>query len=291
MNQRRKRERKEYKLLQQRIAREKEEQEQNDIEIIGKHMKRQDRNINIDMATLNLIPQKINSESVEILQNNLMEQEVIPAHPFSALFIGMSGGGKTNTLVYMVNNFYRDYFDEIIVLGNTAKSDGMYMHLEGLEEDNIYTENLEEECANLLDDIKQECEDEGVVNCPRRLIILEDATSERKLIYSKSFIKLFVQARHLNVSILCSIHKIRAIARAARINATCLFLFRPVKSDYNVFIEEYCPPYIEKNDFKKLLNYAFTKTPDMVKPFLYYNRTYDKDRQFRKGFHEVLTLE
>lgn len=287
---RRKRERKKYKLLQQKIAREKEKEENNYIEN-NNCKKNVDRNINIDLSTLNLIPQKIESSSVDIKQNNLMTAGVIPAHPFSSLFIGMSGGGKTNCLIYMLNNYYKNYFHEIIVLGNTAKTDGMYEHLNDLDEENIYTDNLESECETLLNKIKNECENEGVVNCPRRMIILEDATSEKKLIFSKSFIKLFVQARHLNCSIICSIHKIRAIARAARINATCLFLFRPGKSDYDIFIEEYCPPYIEKNDFKKLLNHAFEKTDDIVKPFLYYNRTYDKDKQFRKGFHEILTLE
>ena len=254
--------------------------------------KNKNRNLDIDFSKINLIPQKINSSSVDIPISNLMQAEVIPAHPFSCLAVGMSGGGKTNTIVYMLNNFYKNYYDQIIVLGNTARTDGMYEHLYDLHDDDIYTDDLEGECKRLLNEIKDECENEGVTNCPRRCIILEDATSEKKLIYSKSFIKLFVQARHLNVSIICSIHKLRAIDRAARINATCIFMFSPVKSDYNIFIEEYCPPSYDKNDFKQMLNYAFKKTEDMPKPFLYYNRSYDDlKNQFRRGFHEILNME
>ena len=249
------------------------------------------RDINIDISTLNLIPQKIESESVEIPQNNLMEAGIIPSHPFSGLFVGMSGSGKTNSMIYIMNNYYKNYFDEILVMGQTVKTDKMYDHLEGLEDERLYTKDLVGEARRLLDEIKDECEKEGVVNAPRRLIIIEDATSQRKLIQSPSFVKLFVQARHLNCSVVCNVHKLRAVARAARINAVALFIFKPVRSDFVQIVEEYCPPSVKKDDFIELLNYSFTPTEEMVKPFLYFNRNAKDGERFKKGFSEILRIQ
>jgi hypothetical protein len=250
--------------------------------------KKKDRNINIELSNLNLIPQKLDSKSTHIPQNNLMEADIIPKHPFSGLFIGQSGAGKTNTMIYIFNNFYKNYFDEIYVFGQTTKSDAMYKHFNDLKEDNIKTSNLESELDTLLDKMKSEAEKDGPENIDRRLVVIEDATSEAKLTNSKSFIKFYVQARHLNCSIVCNIHKIRSINRAARINAVALFLFKPSSSDFQIFVDEYRPPKITKKQFIEMLNYIFSPSDDMVKPFLYYNRNLPIDIAFRKGFHELV---
>jgi len=246
--------------------------------------------IDIDLSTVNLIPQKIDSKSTHIELSNLMKADIIPCHPFSGLFVGQSGAGKTNTMIYTFNNLYKNYFDEIHVLGQTVKTDAMYQHFNELKKDNIYSDNLESKCNELLNKFKNECEQKGVVNCPKRLIIIEDATSETKLINSNSFVKLYVQARHLNCSIVCNIHKIRSINRSARINAVALFLFKPGASDFQIFVEEYRPPHIDKKTFIEMLNYIFKKSPEMPKPFLYYNRNLDRNCCFRKGFHEIIEL-
>jgi len=244
-----------------------------------------------DYPVETLIPQKISSSSTEIPITSLMKEDIIPSHPFSALFVGKSGSGKTNCLIYMINNFYRKYFERIVVIGQTVKSDGMYENFdEDIKEEDIISDNLVSECSRILDERQSEVEEKGVVNCPRMLVILEDATSERKLMASQSFMKLFVQLRHLGSSIICCAHKLRGIPRVCRLNAVGLFVFTLDRSDEKILIDEYCPRILKKNEFADMLKYIWTRTKDFPRPFLYYNRTLDEPIAYRKGFSEIMEI-
>ena len=244
-----------------------------------------------DYPVETLIPQKIESSSTQIPINSLMKEDIIPVHPFSALFVGKSGSGKSNCLIYMINNFYRKYFERIVVIGQTVKSDGMYENFdENIADEDIISDDLVSECKRILDERQSEVESKGVVNCPRMLVILEDATSERKLMASQSFMKLFVQLRHLGASVICCAHKLRAIPRVCRLNAVALCVYILDRSDEKILIDEYCPRSLKKNDFADMLKYVWTRTKEFQRPFLYYNRTLDEPIAYRKGFSEIMEI-
>ena len=267
-----------------------EEEERNEepkVKTVQKSNKYQVR----DYPVESLIPQKIESSSTQIPITSLMKEDIIPTHPFSTLFVGKSGSGKTNCLIYMINNFYKKYFERIVVIGQTVKSDGMYENFdEDIKEEDIISDNLVSECKRVLDERQAEVEEKGVVNCPRMLVILEDATSERKLMSSQSFMKLFVQLRHLGSSIICCAHKLRAIPRVCRLNAVGLFVFPLDRSDEKILIDEYCPRILKKQDFANMLKYIWTRTKNFQRPFLYYNRTLDEPIAYRKGFSEIMEI-
>jgi len=282
--------RSDYKLRKftlRAIQEEQEEQEEPE-----KKAKKQGKRYEVrDYPVKTLIPQKIESDSVQIPINSLMKEDIIPRHPFSSIFVGKSGSGKSNALIYMINNFYRKYFERIIVIGATVKTDDMYSHFdEDIDEGDLISDNLVSECKRLLDERQAECEENGPTNCPRWLVILEDCTSERKLQHSQSFTKLFVQLRHMNASVICCAHKLRAIPRVCRLNSTALCVFPLDRGDTKILIDEYCARILDKKSFGEMLKYVWTRTEEFQRPFLYYNRTLDEPIAYRKGFSEVMEI-
>jgi ABC-type uncharacterized transport system ATPase subunit len=207
------------------------------------------------------------------------------------LLVGKSGSGKTNCLIWMLNNLYKKYFERIVVIGATVKSEEMYDSIdENIAEKDKISDDLIIGCKRILDERQAEVEKSGVSNCSRMLVILEDATSERNLQASQAFTKLFVQLRHLGASVICCAHKLRAIPRVCRLNAVALMVFPLDKTDEKILIEEYCSRYLTKKQFAELLKHCWSSTEEFVKPFLYYNRTLPPKVAFRKGFSEIMSI-
>ena len=67
----------------------------------------------------------------KIMKNPLYKTCLIPNHPSRTAFIGPSGSGKTNLLISFLvkRQFYKNYFDQIIVFSLTYKSDDNYKKL------------------------------------------------------------------------------------------------------------------------------------------------------------------
>lgn len=243
------------------------------------------------IQTLN--PQKLNSSSTDIPKTTLMKENIIPAHPFSMLLVGESGSGKTNSLIWTLNNLYKKYFERIVLIGQTCKSDGMYKNLdEKVHDDDIHTEDLAEKCSMVLKERLDEVQDAGgPEKAQRMLIILEDASSESKLMNSKAFVKLFVQLRHLGCSVVCMAHKLRIIPRLCRLNAVALCVFNCSRSDEKILIDEYCPRSCTKKGFAQLLKAVWTPDEEMQRPFLYFNRTLPESVAYRRGWSQVARLK
>lgn len=245
-----------------------------------------------DYEIATLVPQKIDSGSTHIPLNSLMKQDIIPKHPFSMLLVGKSGSGKSNCLIWTLNELYKKYFERIVVIGATVKSDEMYDAIdETIDDKDKISDNLVSECRRVLEERQAEVESKGVTNCSRMLVILEDCTSERKLQASQAFTKLFVQLRHLGASVICCAHKLRAIPRVCRLNAVALLVFPLDRSDTKILIEEYCSMYLNKKEFAGLLKHCWEPTDEFVRPFLYYNRTLPQKVSFRKGFSEICEIK
>ncbi len=240
-----------------------------------------------------LVPQKLNSSSTDIPQTTLMKENVIPAHPFSMLLVGESGSGKTNSLLWTLNHLYKKYFERLILIGQTVRSDGMYKNLdEKVDDEDIHTEDLAEKCTMVLKERLDEVQEAGgPEKASRMLIILEDASSESKLMSSKAFTKLFVQLRHLGCSVVTMCHKLRIIPRLCRLNAVALCVFNCSRSDEKILIDEYCPRKCSKKGFADLLKTVWTSDDEMQRPFLYFNRTLPEEIAYRRGWSQIMRLK
>jgi len=239
-----------------------------------------------------LIPAKIDSKSAKFPLNEYMKANIILPHPSSYLFIGASGSGKSNTMVWMINQLMEDYFDEIIIFSGTGGCDDMLNSLtKGPKmKIKVHTTDLINKVTSLLKDRQKEAEDKGVSKLSRMLVIFEDVSSQKKLLNSVAFIQSYVQLRHFGCSVISCSHKLKAVSRLARINANGVVIFPSSVSEKKQLVEEYAPNNLTSREFEQVIEHAWRDGEDMAKPFLFINLKVKQKDRFRRGLHEILQL-
>ncbi len=245
----------------------------------------QDKKVNVNI----LIPSKMESKSTKFDLPPLQKHNIIPSHPFSALFIAPSGSGKTNCLVWLLTTHYQDFFDQIYLFSFTAKSDDLFTHLD-IPKKNIISTDIIERIDELYATQQQEVE-KNFKKSKKTLVILEDVTANEHLMRSETFLKCFTANRHLNISVIGVCHKLKAVPRTCRLSSNYLFVWALPASEIKQLIEDYCPARVDKKDFEKMIDYSMEKTEENKHPFLFINTRAEVTERFRKGLHETLKLK
>jgi hypothetical protein len=220
----------------------------------------------------------------------LMEQ-VNLKHPFSLSVFGSTGSGKTVAVLNLLTNtdMYGDYFDEIYLFSVTGKSDDSFDALD-LKPNNIITNNMISKLDTLMKKQQKVVESKGIDKAKKVCILFEDLTANKKLMNSDSFLKSFVQNRHLSISTIACCHKFHALNRTARLNSNHAWIFPATDSEVNRICDEAQPPTLKKAEFIELINYAFESTPDNSHPFLWINNKECYNTRFRKSFEELIEI-
>jgi hypothetical protein len=232
-------------------------------------------------------PFKVSAQKIE--SPPLMEKIGLK-HPFSIGIFGVSGSGKTVLACQLLcsKNMYRHYFDEIHLFSPTAGADDTFKQL-GLSDEYIHSTNMIEELEKLIGEQTIEVETHGILDSKKILILFDDLTSQKKLMNSEAFMKCSIQNRHINMSSIFICHKYNALIRTVRLNCGNLMIFPCSMSEKKIIMEEHQTPNLELNQFKKLIDYSFTKTKDNPKPFLWICLKADFDSRFRKNLYEILS--
>jgi hypothetical protein len=211
-----------------------------------------------------------------------MEQNIIPKPFFSCVLCGQTGSGKSTALVNMFNNpqqYGNDYFSEVIVIGRTVLTDSLYDHIPYTR---LITDEFIEACNILIKEFEKETTPQT-----NRCVILEDISSETKLMNSSSFKKLFCQARHYRTSIFVITHKFKILNRLCRLQASNLIVFKPVQSELDALFEEYGTG--SKKRFMQIAKVAFKPSETDKKPFLHINTRVDSTLRFRRCFNQLIS--
>jgi hypothetical protein len=219
----------------------------------------------------------------------MQDAGVIPKVNENIVLLGETKSGKTTNLIWMLSKEYampKNLFKEIYLISSTAKSDKSFDVL-NLDKDNTITTDLQEKLEEIFE--KQKNAVENDIREPI-MIILEDITSSYKLIRSPVMTKLFTAGRHYWITIVACAHKFTALSRVARLNCMNLMVYPCSNTELDQIVEDYLPPAMHKKDFIDLVKYAWTPSPEFVKPFLYINNTEPHATRFRRGFLEVLKL-
>lgn len=236
---------------------------------------------------------KIPSTSTQFEQRPYMANKVIPDMCSSVIFVGGTSSGKTTVLISMFLNedMYRNYFDEIYLFSATGACDSLFDHLR-LKEERVITHDMVNQLDILVNKLKKRAEDMGVENAPKVALIFEDLTANKKLMsdHNTPFIQCFVQNRHLACMTFACVHKWRGLTRTARLQASNIIYFPAPTDDLKSFIDDTQPPNLSKIEYQNLINFAHEPTDDMVRPFLHVNRKVDFTNQFRKGFKHQINL-
>lgn len=247
-----------------------------------------------------LIPQKLANNDIDwhYPENPLVENDILPRPPFSLLVIGGTGSGKSNTIIYLLR---KHYIDTKIFLKNncylfspTGKMDPLMKHL-NIRDDNIITDDILNNIIKLTSKQIEDVKSRGIKKSDRLLLIIEDSTDNAELLNHGELKLLFTRNRHINMSICLVCHKYKCLNRTSRLNSNNIIMFQADNSELEQLIQDYCirVPGLTKAETNRkmyeLIDYAFTKTDEDKKPFLYLNNK-KPDARFHKGFYENLQI-
>ena len=172
--------------------------------------------------------------------------------------VGPSGSGKTSLLVSFVKNkdiFKKRFHNVITVIPqsslNSLKSNPFEELSDGNKFEDLTLENLE----TIIERVE-----ENRANDELTLLILDDISAElQDANILKKMMRLFLNRRHLYLSIICIAHSLTgkaALPYAIRKNCSHVLCFKPSCSLENLNSE-----FLHKssNDFRELCEYVFDK--------------------------------
>lgn len=239
------------------------------------------------MNHLKIEPFKVNSHKIEVPK---LAKEIGLIHPFSIGVFGCSGSGKTVLTCQLIykDNLYRKYFDKIYIFSPTGAVDDTLQYLK-IKDEFIITDNMIEKLDELIEQQTNEVEDKGLLDADKILIIFDDLTSQKKLMNSPQFMKCSIQNRHLNISSIFICHKYNSLLRTVRLNVNHLMIFPCSLSEQKIIIDEHTTPNLTLKQMSEIIKYAFKKSSDNPKPFLWINLKTDFDKRFKKNLDENIS--
>lgn len=217
------------------------------------------------------------------------EGMLIPPLGSSVLISGKSGSGKSTLLANLLLDarFYKGWFEKIFLFSPTANGDDIQKELK-IPANHVFTD-LEEAPALLeiiLRSQKEALEKTTADKAKQYAIIFDDVIGDTKFMNSKEFTQCFYQVRHVCcTTFICTQHFTR-VPRICRLQASFVMYFKGSMSEVEILVDEFAPPTMSKNDFRKMVMDATSSGYD----FLTINMKVDWETRFRKNLGEVIKL-
>ena len=162
-------------------------------------------------------------------ENNKKHNEkwpYIPDHWYRIIITGLSGSGKTNTLLNLIKE--KDCHDVIDKIYLYAKdlSEPKYEYLIKKREDagikHVNNPNAFIKCSNMMDDVYENINDYNPIRKRKKLIVFDDMIAD--IMTNKKFqaiIKeLFIRCRKLNISLVFITQSYFSVSKDIRLNLT-----------------------------------------------------------------------
>ncbi len=164
---------------------------------------------------------------------------ILPQPPFMMIGYGSVRSGKTNSLINMMRRkdmFGTDYWDQVLVISNTAKNDPkMYKFMgEAFQLEDHYENRM-------IDDLISSQKKYDREDMPTQLLILDDIISrDFKKSSSNAINSLATRFRHYELSIMIFVQSARAVSNMIRSNATDILIYRQQSNlEWDKLKEEY----------------------------------------------------
>ena len=208
--------------------------------------------------------------------------------PFRMLIIEPSGSGKTNTLLYLINNLHP--IDKIYLYAKDIHEPKYEYLINKREQAGIKNLNDPHAFIEYSDDMNDVLDDINDYNKNRDkkvLIVFDDMTADIE--YNKNFKRiikeLFYRARKINVSIVFITQSYFRTLEDARLNSTHILMRIGNKKELKRIAEEKSG-HLDYKYFFKMYNYC-TKDPYS---FMTINTRPTATIQFKKNFDEPIDL-
>ena len=177
---------------------------------------------------------------------------------FGMNIIGPAGSGKTSLMVSLIKNkeiFKKRFHNIIVVMPKSSLSSLKANPFKSLSDDNKFDDLADDNLDKIIEKIEANRADDELT-----LLILDDVSNElqdQRIL--KSLMRLFLNRRHLYLSIICISHSLTgkaALPYSIRKNCSHLLLFKP-----SCALETLNHEYLHKpgNQFRELCEYVFDK--------------------------------
>jgi GTPase SAR1 family protein len=183
--------------------------------------------------------------------------EIFDGSNFSLLVCGSSGSGKTMLLKDLIQTMKKKY-DYFVILCPSLEFSGDYKEFQDNDEKKQFT-FFNEYDPRVLEEIMDTQADiivrYGKNRCPKVVVILDDCMEN---IRQRSLVeKLYFKGRHLNISPISLVQKLKGISTILRVNTRYAVFFRAGNSsEVEHFLEAYTGKR-ERNRIEEILHEWF----------------------------------
>jgi len=242
---------------------------------------------------LKIVPYPTNKHKIK--QRPMMKADIIPRHASSVIFNGRSGSGKSNLLINLLTRpeFYgpkkegeKSYFDLIFLFSPTAHGGDDLVQFLNLPPRRIDTTLDTKKLDHILSTQQHIIETKGLLKSPKILIIFDDCQSDAKFLSTKSFLRCFIQCRHLNISTFLCGQRFNKTPKACRLQANNIFFFPASDGEIDLMVDEYTPANMTKKKFKEIIQFATKERYN----FLHINLRCKDEERFRKNLDEMINI-
>jgi len=186
--------------------------------------------------------------------------DIFDGSNFSMLLLGNSGSGKTMLIKKIINSIKKNY-QYFVILCPSLEFSGDYDEFKNNDEKNQFT-FFNEYDPRVLEEIMETQADiivrYGKQRTPKVVVLLDDCMEN---IRQRSIVeKLYFKGRHLNISPISLVQKLKGISTILRVNTRYSIFFRAGNSsELEHFLEAYTGKR-ERNKIEEIL-YEWFKDP------------------------------
>jgi len=218
------------------------------------------------------------------------QKKYILPPPGTTIFCGRTGSGKTTIVCRLLkdNNKLKDYFDKVYVFCLSPCMD-IIEHVDQVDENNMFTDDDPEKLFELYERNKKMVKDLGYKRAPHTLFILDDIVQSNTFMNSKVLRDVFFGGTHAKCSLWLLTQHYKSVPKRLRMNCHAMICCHGLnKQEIEAFSEEWQSAYLDKNQFKNIVEYALEDPYS----FMFVNATNpNKKEMYRKKFDEILVIE
>jgi DNA segregation ATPase FtsK/SpoIIIE-like protein len=159
-----------------------------------------------------------------------------PKPPFNMLIVGMTGSGKTQFLLDMLETEYNRVFDYIVIVGPTLNWNTTYTNWSHLNDHGVIKIPCSQEMINHVLQTAA-----LIFRGTNTLIIVDDCASNQAVKKRVSaLVRLAFSARHYHLSVIVLTQQLSSVAKPFRENISRLVTFyNPSRKDMKTITDDY----------------------------------------------------